>query len=325
VKPEILVRDAIDPAHRFLSTLTGRALDTPEARLFSLAISFQETDVDDRIQVGDGGKLLPKYARSFWQFERMGGVAELIEHPKAGPLLKAICERLDIPCEVNLLHEAMAWNDFLAACMARLLFWIDPDPVPGLTDVDKAYQVYDRRWRPGNKRPEDWPKSHAKAAKVIAALQSTPEPVQSTLLPATTTPEQPAVTHLTEDRIDAIVRAAMRAQEAEPAAPPAPAAPATPPGQLTVERGPDGQLAVDLPTMNRSWKTGEWWIGLISIVGPMLVALSPIIEPAFETLASNPAFVTSPIAGVLIFIARSLYKGWRVSVAASVAKAEVKA
>ena len=37
----------------------------------------------------------------------------------------------------------------LAAGLARLLLWTDPARLPGAADVEAAWQIYLRQWRPG--------------------------------------------------------------------------------------------------------------------------------------------------------------------------------
>lgn len=117
------------------------------ARVLLIAIAGQESDWDGRLQV-DGP------ARGYWQFESEA-VASIVANAKAGPKIAQVCGALDIP--VTNIYEAIAWNDTLAAMMARLLLWLDPTPLPAVGDVNGAYAYYLRNWRPGAQRPNNWP------------------------------------------------------------------------------------------------------------------------------------------------------------------------
>lgn len=131
---------------------SGRAAET-----LMLAIALRESDCRHRIQVGHGGKPLPMWARGFWQFERDGGVAEICQHPALAWCRSAILD-LGYEIERDRLHEAIGYDQTLAAVMARGLLWIDPAalPAPVASSVEIAYAYYIRRWRPGRPRPEKW-------------------------------------------------------------------------------------------------------------------------------------------------------------------------
>ncbi|MCW2933440.1 MAG: hypothetical protein JWM19_4402, partial [Actinomycetia bacterium] len=143
----------VDPALALLNTLAGIKVSN-EARVLVMAIAGQESDWEARLQGGGGP------ARSFWQFEGGGGaVGELFSvTPKQ---LKAVCDYLIVPYNVATVFQAMAWNDTLAACMARLLLWQDPAALPAIGDVQAGWNYYQRNWRPGAPRPEVWPAKYA--------------------------------------------------------------------------------------------------------------------------------------------------------------------
>lgn len=111
-----------------------------------LAIAGQESAWEGRLQT-DGP------ARGYWQFESEA-VATVVANPKSGPKLAAVCGALDIP--VTNIYEAIAWNDTLAAMVARLTLWLDPTPLPAVGDANGAYAYYLRNWRPGAQRPDAW-------------------------------------------------------------------------------------------------------------------------------------------------------------------------
>ena len=157
--PKDLLAQYVDPAMVLLNNLTGiRSGDA--ALVLVMAIAGQESDWLARRQ--NGGP-----ARSFWQFEKAGGVAQLFDEvPKQ---LQAVCDYLEIPYNQTDVFEAMAWNDALAASMCRLLLWQDPAPLPAVGDVQSGWDYYQRNWRPGAPRPDAWPGYYATAVGLIEA------------------------------------------------------------------------------------------------------------------------------------------------------------
>lgn len=148
----------VDPA---LTLLEPGIKRSDESRVLLMAIAGQESDWEARLQNGGGP------ARSFWQFEGAGGaVGEVFANTPTQ--LKAVCAYLFIPFDVAHLFESMAWNDTLAACMARLLLWTDAAPLPAVGDVQGGWNYYQRNWRPGAPRPEIWPARYAVAQGLIA-------------------------------------------------------------------------------------------------------------------------------------------------------------
>ena len=117
------------------------------AQLMLMAIAGQESGWDKRLQVNGP-------ARSYWQFESET-VAAVIANPASGPKVAQVCGALDI--STGSVFEAMAWNDTLAATMARLLLWLDPSPLPSVGSVQSAWDYYLTNWRPGAPRPTAWP------------------------------------------------------------------------------------------------------------------------------------------------------------------------
>jgi len=60
----------------------------------------------------------------------------------------------------------MAWNDTLAACMARLLLYTDPRALPATGEQDAAWEYYIRNWRPGMPHPQSWGARYDKAMEL---------------------------------------------------------------------------------------------------------------------------------------------------------------
>lgn len=157
MKPDIFFRDLVDPNLKKLTEWTGLVSDD-RARVLVMAIAGQEGDWQFRRQIGGP-------ARSFWQFEQGGGVAGLLAVLPGK--LKAVCAALDIPSNSRDIFEAMAWNDTLACCMARLLLWSDPRPLPDVGAEQAAWRYYLDDWRPGMPHPEKWPKCYGTAMALI--------------------------------------------------------------------------------------------------------------------------------------------------------------
>lgn len=157
--PSELLVNAIDPAHALLERLTGLRSDD-RARVLSLAIAGQESAWVHRRQIGGP-------ARSFWQFEKGGGVAGVLAHHATKDKIKAVCADLEIPCDTATVYEAMAWNDVLGAAMARLLLFSDPAALPDVGKVQPGWDYYIRNWRPGMPHPSTWPGRYGTAMGLV--------------------------------------------------------------------------------------------------------------------------------------------------------------
>lgn len=128
-----------------------------EATAMLLAIGMQESDgFRARAQYGSGP------ARGFWQFEKGGGVAGVLLHPKTSPIVTALCEQtFQVPPVPSECHRAIEHNDILAAVFARLLLWTVPRPLPGKLEPVMGYRQYLEGWRPGKPHEAKWPFSYA--------------------------------------------------------------------------------------------------------------------------------------------------------------------
>jgi hypothetical protein len=157
--PKELLVKAMDPAHALLERLSGVKSDD-RARVLSLAIAGQESAWQYRLQIGGP-------ARSFWQFEKGGGVHGVLTHPASRDKIKAVCAELGVSCDTATVYRDMADNDILAACMARLLLFTDAAALPAVGEVEAGWQYYLRNWRPGMPHPEAWPGRYATAMGVV--------------------------------------------------------------------------------------------------------------------------------------------------------------
>lgn len=162
--PELFFTRIVEPTLQYMAASPTVAIPvTDNARVLVMTIAGQESHWKNRRQIGGP-------ARSYWQFERYGGVAELFQ--KTPRQLGAVCTALDIPYDPTVVFEAMAWNDMLACVMARLLLWGDPAPLPMLGDKIAGWQYYLRNWRPGAPHPETWSALYEQALAAIG--RSTP-------------------------------------------------------------------------------------------------------------------------------------------------------
>lgn len=159
ISPMSLLTDYIDPA-LFALSIQSNVPVSDEARVECLTIAGQESNWQYRKQIGGP-------ARSFWQFEKGGGVAGVLSHGASAAKIKTFCGALLIDCTTDTVYEAMAWNDFLGAAMARLLLWTDAAALPKLGDVQGGWDYYLRNWRPGAPHPDQWPGHYQKALDLV--------------------------------------------------------------------------------------------------------------------------------------------------------------
>lgn len=125
-------------------------MDSPQARAMLLAIGWQESRFAHRRQVGGP-------ARGYWQFERDGGVAAVMEHHASRAAAGQVLGVLGYPPERQAIYDALEHHDVLAACWARLLLWTDPRWLPDAPDRGPdAWLTYLRTWRPGKPHPQTW-------------------------------------------------------------------------------------------------------------------------------------------------------------------------
>lgn len=148
------------PSLHYLEEIVGIAY-TREAHVLVMTIAGQESNWDARKQHGGP-------ARSYWQFEQGGGVAGVLGHPASSGLIRKVCAAIDVePCDTATVYEAMAWHDFLACSMARLLLYTDAAPLPAVGAVSQAWQYYLRNWRPGAPHPDAWPALYQTALELL--------------------------------------------------------------------------------------------------------------------------------------------------------------
>ena len=153
-----ITKSAIDPA----LDLLPKHMDTPQARVMLLTIGQQESRFEHRRQMGNGP------AKGFWQFERGGGVKGCVNHAASAPHLRQLCAVRGVKFTAQAIWDAIEHDDVLAAGLARLLLWTDPDKLPAVGDVDGAWELYLRTWRPGKPHIHTWAKFHRLARENVS-------------------------------------------------------------------------------------------------------------------------------------------------------------
>jgi hypothetical protein len=159
-----ITRIGIDPALRLLPP----KMDTPEARVMLLAIGLQESRFMYRRQIVDGRPIGP--AKSFWQGEKTGGLVHYVRlNPATMDLAKVLYQARQVKPTDASIWNAIESDDVLAAGLARLLLYSDPKPLPALGNVDSAWALYLRCWRPGKPRRDTWKGFYTHAMEFLAA------------------------------------------------------------------------------------------------------------------------------------------------------------
>jgi hypothetical protein len=140
-----------------------------------LAIMLQESSLAHRWQVIDANRPDRKGpARGLAQFEKgtkasRGGVWGVYLHPASRYWLAQVCEKLGVEFHPNAIWAALESNDTLAVCVARLLLFTDPKPLPAIGAKDVAWAYYQRNWRPGKPHPETWHRKYSAAVQAVTA------------------------------------------------------------------------------------------------------------------------------------------------------------
>ncbi|MDD3494265.1 MAG: hypothetical protein PHZ19_12295 [Candidatus Thermoplasmatota archaeon] len=147
-----LIEQYIDPG----LVLLPPKMTTAKSRAMLAAAGLQESGFKYRKQINGP-------ARSFWQFEKGGGVAGVLSHPRTKDIIREVCKTLYVPPDVDLCYGLIAYHDVLACCFARLLLWTSPLDLPGADEVQKGWEIYYSLWRPGKPRPEEWPGNFKRA------------------------------------------------------------------------------------------------------------------------------------------------------------------
>lgn len=132
-----------------------------QAEAMMIAIGLQESRLLHRDQIVAGkapGAVGP--ATGFWQFEKGGGVAGVMQHHLTADIARKAAEASGVPFDRDDIWRSFTKTDGdrLAATFARLLLFTDPRALPPATEAaeEEAYQYYIRNWRPGKPHRETW-------------------------------------------------------------------------------------------------------------------------------------------------------------------------
>src|SRR5580700_8392304 len=121
--PQAFWTTVLLPNANALSWATG-VTNSKQSRLLLFTIAGHETGWRARVQVPSG------VARGYWQCERDGAVSSVMYDTITGPILSGFCAARDIPFDLDMVFEAIAWHDALALVIARLALWMNPNPLP---------------------------------------------------------------------------------------------------------------------------------------------------------------------------------------------------
>lgn len=147
-----------------LALLPGQ-MDSMQARAMLLATGLQESGFNARMQGGSGTVRGDGPAAGLWQFERTGGVTEILG---AFPdIVHPICRMLLYSPTPATVHKALADNDVLACVFARLLLWRDPRSMPESNNPTKGWRIYLERWRPGMPHADSWTTNFRQAWEIV--------------------------------------------------------------------------------------------------------------------------------------------------------------
>jgi hypothetical protein len=149
-----------------LATLPHQ-MDTPAARVMTLAIGLQESRFTHRFQVVAGKPQAKGPARGFWQFERGGGCVGVLTHPASRYWMHRVCGLRGCKPTPDALWRTIENDDVLAAAAARLLLFTDPKRLPALGDEAGAWALYIRVWRPGKPHRKTWPALYQQALLAV--------------------------------------------------------------------------------------------------------------------------------------------------------------
>ena len=132
----------------YADVLPGR-FASPQATVLLVAIGLQESRFEHRQQIGGP-------ARSFWQFEKGGGITGVLSHPVSKLHARAVCVLRGIDATPSAVYAAMLHDDLLSCAFARLLLYTDAAPLPEPGQVVTSWHYYVRNWRPGKPHRSTW-------------------------------------------------------------------------------------------------------------------------------------------------------------------------
>jgi hypothetical protein len=155
------LQGAIEPA----LTILPPSMTSDAAKIQLVAIGLQESRLTFREQIGGP-------ARGLWQFElgtkrSRGGMTGVYLHAAIHQPLYILCKTRGVAFAPDAMYAGVATDDVLAAGIARLLLWTDPQALPPIGDADAAWSLYQRVWRPGKPHPETWANFYKQAVATV--------------------------------------------------------------------------------------------------------------------------------------------------------------
>lgn len=163
--PQVFLRTMMRPGLTELERLGGPPTSA-NAERFQLAIALQESGPNLTARFQGSPAEVAGPAKSWWQFE-LAGVTGVVNHNATAAHATKLAERCHVIFNAPAIYRAMEGHDVLAAGMARLLIWTDPQALPA-TEA-KGWERYLWLWRPGKPRLETWPANWATASATIEA------------------------------------------------------------------------------------------------------------------------------------------------------------
>ena len=151
-----IISTAIEPAYALLPD----RMRSDEANVMMLAIGLQESRFMHRKQIGGP-------ARGFWQFERGGGVAGVLRHHASKGFALKVCDARGVAPVAEQVYQRLEFDDVLSAAFARLLLFTDPHALPKIGECAKAWDYYERNWRPGKPHRKTWDALYAQALEQV--------------------------------------------------------------------------------------------------------------------------------------------------------------
>jgi hypothetical protein len=147
--------------------LLPSAMSSDRARVMLYVIGLQESRFEERRQLVGNPPRPEGPAKGFWQFERLGGCKGVVNHDASRYWMHRVCVTQDVAFNATAIWNAVENNDMLAAAAARLLLFTDPKKLPEVADVNGAWKLYLRTWRPGKPKPDTWPTFHRAAVSTV--------------------------------------------------------------------------------------------------------------------------------------------------------------
>lgn len=161
-----ILKNAINPALDLLPP----QMTSPEAKVMLLAIGLQESRFQHRRQLVGSPPKPNGPAKSWWQAEKSGGMVRgLLRYHNANvrDIANGLIMLRGVSLDEQSVWDAIEHDDVLAAGLARLLLWTDPQKLPALGDDKAAWNCYIRTWRPGKAKPATWPALYAQAHDAV--------------------------------------------------------------------------------------------------------------------------------------------------------------